>query len=46
MWYWAYKQTEHVGIIGNYHVKVNYDLVRMENPLLAAAVANDDIKNR
>lgn len=35
-----------MGIIDNYHVKVNYDLVRMENPLLAAAVVNDDIKSR
>lgn len=35
-----------MGIIDNYYVKVNYDLVGMENPLLAAAVVNDDIKNR
>lgn len=35
-----------MGIIDNYYVKVNYDLVRMENPLLATAVVNGDIKNR
>ena len=35
-----------MGIIDNYYVNVNYDLVRMENPLLATAVVNDDIKNR
>jgi len=35
-----------MGITDNYYVKVNYDLVRMENPLLASAVANDNIKKR
>lgn len=36
----------YMGVIGNYCDKVNYKLVRMENPLLATAVANDDIKNK
>lgn len=35
-----------MGIIDNCYVKVNYDLVKMENPLLTTAVMNDDIKNR
>jgi len=46
MQYSTYKQTVYMGIIDNCYDKVNYDLVKMENPLLTAAVMNDDIKNR
>lgn len=35
-----------MGVIDNYCDKVNYNLDRMENPLLAAVVANDDIENK
>lgn len=35
-----------MGVIDNYGDKINYKLVRMENPLLATVVANDDIKNK
>lgn len=46
MWYGTYKETVYKGVIDNYFDKVNYNLVRMENLLLATDEVNDDIQNR
>lgn len=36
----------YMGVMDNYFDKVNYNLDRMENPLMATVVVNDDIKKK
>lgn len=36
----------YMGVMDNYFKEVNYNLDRMENPLMATVVVNDDIKNK
>lgn len=36
----------YMGVPDNYFDEVNYNLDRMENPLMATVVLNDDIKNK